>query len=251
MKKLLGFVLLTVALCWPGLVSAQCTGVFGANTVCGTIASGPPKPLTTTQLTALINVATTSLSGALPAWPNNSTTFLRGDGTYTSVGNTALANSSMTIAGHSIALGGTQTIACADLSNGATGCSTATGTSGATIPLLNGANTYSGTSTFSAQLITTFGAPTIGSGACGTGSNGTITGTNQAGKITIGASATVTCTVSFSATITAPNACVLFPGNAAAAATGTTVAYVSTINTTTFVVTGSALANTIYYYHCI
>jgi hypothetical protein len=33
--------------------------------------------------------------------------------------------------------------ACADLSNGATGCSTATGTSGATLPLLNGANTWS------------------------------------------------------------------------------------------------------------
>jgi hypothetical protein len=33
--------------------------------------------------------------------------------------------------------------ACSDLSNGATGCSTATGTSGATIPLLNGANTWS------------------------------------------------------------------------------------------------------------
>jgi hypothetical protein len=35
--------------------------------------------------------------------------------------------------------------ACADLSNGATGCSTATGTSGATIPLNNGNNTLSGT----------------------------------------------------------------------------------------------------------
>jgi hypothetical protein len=33
--------------------------------------------------------------------------------------------------------------ACADLSNGATGCSTATGTSGATIPLLNAANVWS------------------------------------------------------------------------------------------------------------
>lgn len=48
-------------------------------------------------------------------------------------------------------IGGTQ-IACANLSNGATGCSTVvgtsatvnTGTSGATIPLLNGANTWSG-----------------------------------------------------------------------------------------------------------
>lgn len=34
--------------------------------------------------------------------------------------------------------------ACADLSNGATGCSTATGTSGGNIPLLNGTNVWSG-----------------------------------------------------------------------------------------------------------
>lgn len=40
------------------------------------------------------------------------------------------------------------TLACSDLSNGATGCSTATGTSGATIPLLNGANTWSGVQSF-------------------------------------------------------------------------------------------------------
>jgi hypothetical protein len=37
---------------------------------------------------------------------------------------------------------------CSDLSNGATGCSTATGTSGATLPLLNGTNTWSGAQTF-------------------------------------------------------------------------------------------------------
>ncbi len=42
------------------------------------------------------------------------------------------------------------TSVCADLSNGATGCSTATGTSGATIPLLNGTNTISGVNTFTA-----------------------------------------------------------------------------------------------------
>ena len=41
--------------------------------------------------------------------------------------------------------------ACADLSNGATGCSTATGTSGATLPLLNGANTWSGVQSFNAS----------------------------------------------------------------------------------------------------
>jgi hypothetical protein len=43
----------------------------------------------------------------------------------------------------------------------------------------------------------------------------------------------------------------LFPENATAAATGTTVARVSSIGTTTFVITGSALASSNYYYHCI
>lgn len=34
------------------------------------------------QLTALIQLATATNSGAIPAWPNNTTTFFRGDGTY-------------------------------------------------------------------------------------------------------------------------------------------------------------------------
>ena len=40
--------------------------------------------LTDVQGTARIQAATSSLSGALPAWPNNTTTFFRGDGTYQS-----------------------------------------------------------------------------------------------------------------------------------------------------------------------
>lgn len=40
---------------------------------------------TNTQLTALINPATATLSGALPAWPNDTTKFFRGDGTYTTI----------------------------------------------------------------------------------------------------------------------------------------------------------------------
>ena len=40
--------------------------------------------LTDVQVTARIQAATSSLSGALPAWPNNTTTFFRGDGTYQS-----------------------------------------------------------------------------------------------------------------------------------------------------------------------
>lgn len=50
--------------------------------------------------------------------------------------------------------------ACSDLSNGATGCSTATGTSGATIPLLNGTNTWSGVQTFTNSDIALLGSST-------------------------------------------------------------------------------------------
>lgn len=104
----------------------------------------------------------------------------------------------------------------------------------------------------SGQITSTAGAPTIASGACGATTNGTVTGTNQSGKVTIGAATTTTCTVSFSATLAAaPNSCVLFPASAGAAATGTTVAYVSSISTANFVITGSALASTVYYFLCL
>jgi hypothetical protein len=55
---------------------------IGANTVLGSIAGGTPIALSQAQLTSLINPATTSLPGALPAWPNNTTTYFRGDATY-------------------------------------------------------------------------------------------------------------------------------------------------------------------------
>lgn len=109
-----------------------------------------------------------------------------------------------------------------------------------------------GPTTFGGQIISTFGTPSIASGACGTGANGTISGTNASGAITIGASATTACTISFSATLTAaPKACLIFPGNAAAAATGTTVASVTAPSTTQWGIGGSALANTVYRYICL
>lgn len=55
---------------------------IGVNTVLCSIAGGTPIACTQAQVTTLINVATASLSGAVPAWPNNTTTFFRGDGTY-------------------------------------------------------------------------------------------------------------------------------------------------------------------------
>lgn len=104
----------------------------------------------------------------------------------------------------------------------------------------------------SGQIRSTAGAPSIASGNCGTGTNGSVTGTNQSGTITVGATATTTCQIDFSTTLAAaPNACVLFPANATAAATGTTVARVSAITTAHFIVTGSALASANYYFVCL
>jgi hypothetical protein len=47
--------------------------------------------------------------------------------TLSNIGNSSLTNSSMNIAGHSISLGGTQAISCADLSDDGPGCSGAAG----------------------------------------------------------------------------------------------------------------------------
>ena len=148
--------------------------------------------------------------------------------------------------------------ACADLSNGGTSCAANTGTSGGNVPLLNGNNTtsgnnmHSGTETFSSQIIPAYGTPTIASGACGATTNGTLAAgsTNQSGEVIIASATTTTCTVSFSTTLAAaPLACVLQAGNAQAA-TELANEYISAITTGHFVITGTALASTSYYYHC-
>lgn len=64
---------------------------IGAGTVLGSVAGGTPQALTQTQLTALVNTATVSLPGALPAWPGNTTTYFRGDGTYATLNQAAVA----------------------------------------------------------------------------------------------------------------------------------------------------------------
>lgn len=105
---------------------------------------------------------------------------------------------------------------------------------------------------FSGQLYSSFGTPTIASGACGAAANGSVSGTNQSGVVTIGAAATTTCTVSFSTTLSvAPKACVIAPGSGGAAAQGTTLAWVGAPSTTAWVITGSALASTTYRYVCL
>jgi hypothetical protein len=56
---------------------------LGANTVLGSVAGGTPIALSQAQLTAMLNLATTSLQGAVPAWPNDATKFFNGVGGYT------------------------------------------------------------------------------------------------------------------------------------------------------------------------
>lgn len=102
------------------------------------------------------------------------------------------------------------------------------------------------------QLTVQAGTPTISSGACGTGTNGSISGYNQSGKITIGASATAACAVSFSATLTAaPSACTLTPANTTAAALGTGTPYISALSSSGFTLSAAVLASTSWYYTCL
>lgn len=65
-----------------GAACATATAPGGSNLQVQYNNAGAFGGYTNTQLTALINAATNSLSGALPAWPGNTTTFFRGDGSY-------------------------------------------------------------------------------------------------------------------------------------------------------------------------
>lgn len=106
--------------------------------------------------------------------------------------------------------------------------------------------------TFS-QIISGGGLPTIASGACGTGTNGAVVAgsTDQSMKITIGAAATTTCTISFSATLSpVPKSCVFSPMNAAAIAAGA-LPFIAAPSGTGVVLSGSVLASTNWAIHCM
>jgi hypothetical protein len=55
---------------------------FAASTVLGSISGGIPAPLNQAQLTSLINLATTSLPGSVPALQGTAATYFGGDGHY-------------------------------------------------------------------------------------------------------------------------------------------------------------------------
>lgn len=81
------------------------------DTVLGNVsgAAAEPSALTQTQLTSLINPATTSLSGALTVLSGSANQFLDGLGSFTSIPNSALVNDSVTIGSTNVLLGATVT----------------------------------------------------------------------------------------------------------------------------------------------
>ncbi len=115
---------------------------------------------------------------------------------------------------------------------------------------------FGGLTTFTGQFFPAFGTPTISTGTCGFGTNGTLatSSVNQSGKIVIGASATTSCSVSFSQTLTqTPIACTFAPAGAPVALAATwqiSSVNIQTISNTQFTLAGNALASTNWYYHC-
>ena len=109
----------TGTLAYPAYSSAPVLGVDATTTGTIGLANGGASGTTTTIQPSSVTTAKTI---TLPA----ATGTLVGTGDTGTVSNTMLANSSMTIAGHSIALGGTQAIAYSDLSSGAPTATTST-----------------------------------------------------------------------------------------------------------------------------
>lgn len=140
---------------------------------------------TNTQLTALINAATSSLPGALPAFPGNTTTFFRGDGTYTALNlaafptqatNTVLGNAtSGTAVPTALAVGTCSTASSALIwtTNTGFGCNTSITASAVAVGGITGLGT--GVSTALAIAVGSAGGPVTNGGALGTPSSGTAT----------------------------------------------------------------------------
>jgi hypothetical protein len=104
-----------------------------------------------------------------------------------------------------VSTGGAVTVGqlqCTDLSTAGTACTANTGTSGATLPLLNGNNAFSGQNVFTGQLIANGPVPTL-TGSCVVVA-GTQTGGSTAGKFAVPAGNCATTTTVILAMPTAP-----------------------------------------------
>lgn len=119
------------------VLSGDCTATNAGALTCtktnGTAFGPGATAANAAALTALINPATASLSGALPAWPGNTTTYFRGDGTYATLNCAALttpcltANQTVTLSGDATGSGATAITTVVAKINGVTlGSTTAT-----------------------------------------------------------------------------------------------------------------------------
>lgn len=156
------------------------------NTILGNLSGSVeyPSQLTGTQVTTLIDLATASLKGALPAWPNNTTTFFRGDGSYAAVGLSGLATQATnTIVGNAtsgtavptaLPVGTCSTAASALIWTTNTGFSCNTSITAAVVPLSGITGFGTGVATALAINVGSAGAPVTFNGALGTPSSGTL-----------------------------------------------------------------------------
>jgi hypothetical protein len=119
------------------------------------------------------------------------------------------------------------------------------------VTLSNGLAVTTTTTSTGHSSPSTGNTPTIASAACGALTNGTISGTDQDGKITIGAATTTACAVTFGSSTWAsgPNSCTFSPASAASAAL-TVLPYISALSASGFTLSGSVLGSTSFYYHC-
>lgn len=141
---------------------------IGNNTVLGNVsgASTFPSALSTAQITTLVNLATGTLSGAVPAWPNDGTKFFDGTGNYNPVPFASITGS--LACGQMPALTG-------DISSTAGTCATAIGAGKVTNTMLAGsiaASKLIGTDIATVGTVTTgsWTASVIGVPFGGTGS---------------------------------------------------------------------------------
>lgn len=220
---------------FSGALSGNATTATTAGNVTGTVAIAHGGTGATSASAALT---------ALGAAPLASPAF-----TGTVTANT-LSSSAATITGGTI--NGT-TLGATTASTGKFTTLTATGAASLQSTLaVTGAATLSSTLSASSHgRLATGTTPTVGSNACGSTTQGTISGTDQAFTLTVGTASVTSCTVTFGSAFATAPVCVFAPANAAAAAQGTTAAYLSSTSTTTFVLAGTALASTKYTVHCM
>lgn len=142
----------------PGAKTLQCSDLSDAGSGCvgagaGTITLSGDASGSGTSTITVTNAKVNGVS--YPSSPSTNTVPVvtaANTITYEAVPNTALANSSVTIAGHAVALGASQTLSCADLSDAGSGCTGTTSSGGTVSSVATGFGLTGGTITTSGTV---------------------------------------------------------------------------------------------------